>query len=161
MTTPLAPSKPTLDTFGAPYVNANAPDNPTTDFAEQALNRMIAQLVMLGFPAAIAWARCTIAGGVITLADHSAVWGDTTPVKPTAVRTSAGLYAVTWAATNLDMQTVPESHALSIRNASVSGYGAVPLIINRQITSTRQVTVRSWNVSAVATDCSEFEVGIW
>lgn len=161
MTTPIAPDRPTLATFLAPYRDANAVGNPESDLGSLALNRIVAQVVAVGMTNPIAWARCTISGSTITLADHSAVWGDTNAVKPTTARTSAGLYTVTWATTYFDLQAVPEEHSVNIRNAAVSGYGAAGMTFQRQITSTRQVTVRTYNSLFAATDCTEFEIRIW
>ncbi len=120
MATPLAPEKPTLDTFGAPYENFDAVVDSETEMDATFMNRMAAQLAMISMTAPIAWVRCTVSGVTLTVADHSANWGDTSAIKPTVNRDSAGVYNVSWAETYSDLQDTPETHTVNIRAAQVS-----------------------------------------
>lgn len=160
MTTPLLPDTATVDTFGGVFANEDGVVDPTTEVDASYINRLITQAVMASYTQPRAWARCTVSGGVITLAAHGAVWGDTAPVAPTAARTSAGLYTLTWATSYDDLQDTPESHSTNVRAVvGVSAYNSTSFIApTAAATAANVITVRTWDDAGAAADCTEFTV---
>lgn len=162
MSTPIAPETPDLSTFGAPYLDADAVVDPETEMAASAMNLLATQVVATGHTAPRAWALCTISGGVITLADHDAVWGSGAGVAPVAARSSAGVYTVTWASAYDDLQDVPESHSTILRAAVASGYAAAGArIVNGYLSSAIVATVKAYDAAGVAADVDTFTVTVW
>jgi hypothetical protein len=164
MTTPLAPDKPTIDTFGAPYSDPDAVVDPETEMASEYMNRLIAQVSMLSMTAPIAWVRCAVDIGTVTVTDHSAVWGDTSAVKPTVAYTGTGDYLVTWAAAYDDLQATPESHTTSIRSAqlTLSNGGAGDTFGECDVASANTVRVRCFDApSGAAADPLRFFLAVW
>lgn len=162
MTTPIAPETPDLSTFGAPYLDADAVVDPETEMAAAAMNLLATQVVATGHTAPRAWARCTISAGVITLADHDAVWGSGGGVAPTAARSSAGVYTVTWAASYDDLQDVPESHATSLRALNATGHAAAGArIVNASLTSAVVASVKAYDAAGAAAELDGFTVTVW
>ncbi len=164
MSSAVLPEVSDITTFGGTMANFAPPEDPTTDLDCLYVNRWFAQLAMLSFTLPRAWARCTVAGAVISGpvdGDHGAVWGNTSGLKPTAARTSAGLFTLTWAASYNDLQAVPESHAVSFKSVIVTAYnGATAVISAAAVTSANVVTVRTWTDAGVAADPSEFSVWV-
>lgn len=157
MTTPLLPDTASADTFGGTFANEDAVVDPETEVDASYFNRMIVQLVMGSYTATRARARCTVSGGVVTLAEHSAVWGDTAPVAPTAARTSAGLFTLTWAATYDDLQATPEAHSVNIRFPEASAYkSGAAMITNVRRTAANVLEVTTYDDAGAATDPDEF-----
>jgi hypothetical protein len=162
MTTPLLPEVADLDTFGGVFVDADPVVDPETDMAASYQNRINAQLAAASHTQPRAWARCTISGGVITLADHDAVWGSGAGVAPTAVYSATGVYTVTWAAAYDDLQDTPEEHAVSLRAAVATGYaGTSARIVCASCTSAVVATVRAWDAAGTAADLTEFTVQVF
>lgn len=161
MTTPLLPDTPDPSTFGGPYQDADGVVDPETEVGATYLNRLIAQVAMAGHTVPRAWARCTVSGGVIALADHDAVWGAGGGVAPTVARSAQGVYTVTWAASYDDLQSPPESHTVSLRGAVASGYAAAGArIVNARLSSAVQATVKSFDAAGSAADVDELFVEV-
>ena len=162
MTTPLLPDVADLDTVGGTFVNADAVIDPTTDMDAAFQNRLTAQVAMLSHTAPRAMCRCTVFGGVITRADHDAVWGSTSAVAPTVARSGAGVYTITWAASYDDLQSTPEAHTTALRFALVTAYGPItPAIANAYLSTSRVVTVNVYDVTGAAIDIPQFTVVVW
>jgi len=160
MTTPILPEVASVSTFGGPFSNKDSVVDPETECDASFFNLLLVQLTMAGYTVPRAWARCTIAAAAITLADHSAVWGDTTGVKPTVARTSAGLYTVTWASTYDDLQATPETHSFAIRAVLASGANGTTAAIVNATFSGNVVTVRGFDAAGVAAELTEFTVEV-
>lgn len=159
MTTPLAPDTPDLDTFGGTFVNADPVVDPETDMDAAYQNRLTAQVVMLSHTAPRAWARCTVSGGVVTVADHDAVWGSGGGVAPTATYVGPGEYTVAWAASYDDLQSTPESHAVSLRYATASGFRpAFARIVNARLADAVTAEVTAYDAVGTPAEVDEFVV---
>lgn len=161
MTTPVLPEVADLDTFGGSFEDADAVVDPQTELSAAYFNRLVAQVAMLSHTAPRAWARCTVSGGVITLADHDAVWGAGAGVAPTPNRSGAGVYTVTWAASYDDLQATPESHNVSFRAAKASGDGAAARIVQGSLSSANVASVKSFDAAGAPVDVTEFVVMVW
>ena len=162
MTTPLLPDTATVATFGGnDHFDEDAVVNPEAEQAAADWDRTVTQVTQVGYTADRAWVYCIISGGVITLTAHGAVWGDSGAVAPAVVRTSAGLYTITWASAYNDLQAVPESHAVSVRciTGIVGHNGATAAIVNAEIISPTVVWVRSYDAAGAAADVRAFSFG--
>lgn len=159
----LLPNVASVDTFGGPKENLHPVVDPRTDNDADDWTRLITQAAMASYTQPRGWVRCTVSGGVITLADHSAVWGDTVAVAPLPVRSGAGAYTVTWAASYNDLQEDPESNAVNIRACTVSGYESSPAarIIQAEKTAANVVTVKAFDAAGSAADVTSFTVFIY
>jgi hypothetical protein len=160
MTTPLAPDTPDASTFGGPYRDFDNIEDPETDVGSDALNKLITQVVQLSHTAPRAWVRVA-AGAAPTLTDHDAVWGNTAGVAPTLARTGTGVYTVTWAATYNDLQATPESHAVNFRAALPAPKSASARFLHYDLTSSRVVTVKSFDAAGSPADVDEFTLTVW
>lgn len=164
MATPLLPEIADLDTFGGTFADLYPVIDPTTDMAAADQNNLTANVVAMSHTAPRAWARCTISGGVITLADHDAVWGNGAGVAPTAARSSAGVYTVTWAASYDDLRAVDdaESHAVSLRCSQANGYkSGAARIVNVRLSSVVIAAVTAFDAAGSAAELDEFTVTVW
>lgn len=101
------PRRPSLDSFGPQLQDTRVIRNPGAEAGSDLLNLMRFQLAGAGLMVARAWAVIDGTGGVITLAAHAESWNPKgltaapyTP--PVAVRTSTGLYTLTYQATYPD-----------------------------------------------------------
>ena len=162
MTTPLAPQTPDVDTFGGTFTDADGVVDPETELSATYFNRLVAQTVMLSHTTPRAWARVTVSGGVATLADHDAVWGNTAGVAPTVTYVGTGEYTVEWDASYDDLQTTPESHAVSLRCAHASGFkAAAARIVNARMADAVTAEVTVWNTAGSPADVDQFTVTVW
>lgn len=164
MTTPLLPDIASVDTFGGnAHVDADPVVDPASEYSSSDLDRLITQAAMSALTQPRAWARIAVSGGVATLADHSAVWGDSPSVAPTITHGSAGDFFVIWAASYDDLQATPESHSVNIRsvNATCSLGLTDALFCNPSITSATSVHVHCFNAAGTAKDPSQLFVTVW
>lgn len=162
MTTTILPGTATVATFGGnAHRDESPPINPDTDYSAAYMDLLITQAAMASYTQERARVRCTVAAGVVTLADHWAVWGDSAGVAPVVVRTGTGVFTVTWATSYNDLQATPESHSVSIRGVvGPAAYnGASFIAITASATAANVVTVRTFDEAGVATDPTEFCVG--
>ena len=151
-------------TFGGPFSDPDPVQDPTTEVASAFFNRIRATLAALSHTSPRAWCRVTVAAGVATLADHDAVWGNTLGVAPAIVRSSAGVYSVTWASSYSDLRDdgTAESHSVSIRAVSVSSRASGSNLTNSySLTSPSIVGLNFWNSASAATDPVEFCLFVW
>ncbi len=114
------PDKDSLSaSFGGPYTNARPVEDASTEVGAEGLNPALCDVAMMTHTAIRAWVSflgVTISGGppdAITVADHDALWGSGTGVKPTVSHTTTGRYIITWATTQDD--ELGDSHTLLIR----------------------------------------------
>lgn len=162
MATPLLPEVADPTTFGGPFEDHTPVVDPVTDMAASYQNRLNAQAAMLSHTAARAWARCTVSGGVVTVADHDAVWGDTAGVKPTATYVGVGEYTVEWAASYDDLQATPESHAVSLRCVQVSAFkSAASRIVNGRLADAVTAEVTTYDAAGSPAEVDQFTVTVW
>lgn len=114
----LAPEKPGVGEFGAPFTDAGQVRDPETDVSATQYNKLIAQVTMISKTVPIAWVSIDSLG---VIQDHSAVWGSTGAVAPTVTVIGPTEFDVEWAASYDDLQVpTPESHAVNIRAASLT-----------------------------------------
>lgn len=122
---------PDIDSFssdyGGPYQNAHQIEDPTTDLGDVALNNALCSTAMMTHTAIRAWALFTgvaYTSGTVAVVpdDHNAMWGSSSAVRPTVGETAAGIYTLTWAASQLDELGV--AHTLNIRVPFCQVYGA-------------------------------------
>lgn len=160
MTTPLLPDTAGVSTFGGnEFADEDAVVDPETEVSATYLNRMTSQLAASAYTQPRAWVRVTVSGTTPTVAAHSAVWGDSPSVEPVPNRTGAGVYTLTWPTSVDDLQATPESHSVNIR--CVLGHsinGASALVARWAYTSANVLTVTIHNLSAAATDPTDFSV---
>lgn len=162
MTTPLLPEIADPTTFGGPFANHAPVVDPTTDMDASYQNLLNAQVAMLSHTAPRAWVRCTVSGGVVTVADHDAVWGNTSGVKPTATYVGTGNYTVEWAASYNDLQDTPESHAVSLRCAHASGFkSSAARIVNSRLSDAVTAEVTAYDAAGSAAELDQFTVTVW
>jgi len=165
--TPLAPDTPDITTFGAPYQDYDVIVDPTTELGSGPMNRLIAQVVATGHTAPRAWVKVAVSGTVYTIADHDAVWGSTSGVRPTVTRTGLGVGTVTWAAAYADLQPLPETHTVTLRTASAQAAfhagASAPPTSGAWVSSANVVTFGFCNaaVGAVFVDPDEFTIWVW
>ena len=164
MPTALAPDKPTIDTFGGVKADFDSVVDSATELSATDWNRMSAQVAMLSMTAPIAWVRCTVSGGAITITDHSAVWGDSSGVIPTASYDAAGTYKILWATTYSDLQATPETHTVAIRavQVSISDTSALERVHGYEITGASEVYVYVANrATGLVADIEGFTLTVW
>lgn len=166
MALPIAPELPSLDTFGGTFSDASSVVDPATELAATHYNALVAHLVAISKTAPKAWVRVTISGGTPTIADHSAVWGDTNAVVPALTDNAAGDVTITWAASYDDLREspeTPESHAVSIRAAQLSCKAATAINLSTSYDLVSAVAVRCkfYDKTDVLTDPGEFTLTVW
>jgi hypothetical protein len=166
MALPIAPELPSLDTFGGTFSDASSVVDAETELAATHYNALIAHVVGISKTVPKAWARVTISGGTPTLADHSAVWGDTVGVAPTLTDNAAGDITVTWAASYNDLRESPEtaeSHAVQVRAAQLSCKAATAINLSASYDLVSAVAVRCkfYDKTDALTDPAEFTLTVW
>lgn len=165
MSDPVAPSMPSPSTFGPPLQNFGAIEDPSTEMDARAWNNMRAQLAMISQTVPLAMVAIQYSGGVVTILRHSAVWGDTSGVAPTAVRNSAGSFTFQWATDYPDLRDdgTAVAHAVSIRGATVTPgvTGSTKLVACYILDNARTVSVNVFNDAGTLTDPNNLTLVIW
>jgi len=91
--------------FGLPKSNYKPIADPTkeVDFAEY--ERLAIAVAGLSYSCPKAWVKISAAAATAgaMLIDHSAMWGDSSSVKPTIARASTGSFTITWSAAYADL----------------------------------------------------------
>jgi len=156
------PDIDTLSTLGGQLVNADPVMDATTDLDADADNKSRADVAMMTRTGIRAMRRFT--GHGTTPTDpasgfvHEAMWGSISGVKPTVVRSGAGIWLLTWTATQAD--ELGESHSLNFRAAeawvevtSTTFYNATA-----RVTAANVVEVRTFTAAGVLDDVVGFNV---
>lgn len=163
----MLPNTSTPADYGAPKTDYSYVIDPETELSATELTRMQLDLAALSMTAPRAWALCTVSGGVITLADHSAVWGDSVSVAPVAARSDAGKFTVTWPATVTDLNpTVADrvTYSVSLRTCSavIHECPAAPALFIYPSCTSNVATIEVYAVSgSTPTDPNSFTVFVW
>ena len=105
----------TLQSYGAPYNNADPVEDPETEIADDLLNRALEDLAQttrtieranLNFTTTAVAHPTTV--GTATI-DHDTVWGSGVSTRPVITKTGQGLYTITFAASYNDGLAVSET----------------------------------------------------
>ena len=162
MTTPLLPEIADPTTFGGPFANHAPVVDPTTDMDASYQNLLNAQVAMLSHTAPRAWVRCTVSGGVVTVADHDAVWGNTSGVKPGHLRRDGELHG--------RMGGVLQRPARTRRRATRSACGVLmragsgssaARIVNSRLSDAVTAEVTAYDAAGSAAELDQFTVTVW
>lgn len=165
MTATVAPAIPSPSTFGPPLQNFGAIEDPSTQLDATAFNNMRAQLAMISCVSPIAMIAIQYQGGSVVTLRHSAVWGDTSGVAPSAVQNSTGSFSFTWAASYFDLRDDGTSveHAVNFRGAIVTpgAGGATKLTACYDLFSSRQIDVKVFTDAGTLTDPGYLTLVLW
>jgi hypothetical protein len=151
---PLPDKDSASGTFGIPFTDAHAVEDPTTDQSADQYNQMGCDVAMMTHTVPRAWVQfvgATISGGppdAITVVDHDAVWGSGSGVKPTVSHTAASIYIITWATTQVD--ELGDTHTLNIRKPRA--WALIPDRSDARVAAftANTITVRTFTDSGVA-----------
>jgi len=103
--------------LGVPKADYAPTADPTKEISAAEYNRMAISLSMVTYTAPRAWVVVSAAASAGTMVrTHSAMWGDTTAVKPTVTATSTGVFAITWPASVQDLHPVASSQSTTATN---------------------------------------------
>jgi hypothetical protein len=151
--------------IGLPKTDYSYVVDPTTELSSTELTRAFLDVAAASLTQPRAWVRCTISGTTITVVDHSAVWGATESVKPTAARSATGVYTITWPATVTDLNpTVADrvTYTVSLRACASSLYDSTyPAVSTAYVSAANVATVKVFRVTAAAYDPEQFTLVVW
>lgn len=145
----------TIATYGGPYVDASAVNNPTSQLAAAKGNRAfedLAQLTRVGYRAIVRFTTTATAAPVTYAAANvsaETAWGNSDAYKPTVAKTATGIYTVTFAASYTDGLSESETVALIYGHASVDADAPAPRIT---MTSGVVATVKVLSTGFAAND---------
>lgn len=149
-----APDIDSLATYGGALNNYAPVTDPTTDRDAAAANQAYASAAAMTHTSRRCWARFVGAASTGALAlqvtnGHDSHWGSASGVKPTFVRTSAGIVVLTWPATVTD--EIGVVHTLNLRWARCANEDADGFF-RAKVTSPNVVTVTMSTTAAAASD---------
>lgn len=138
--------------YGIPYQNAMDIQDPTTDVGDVALNKVFGNVGMMTHTISRAWVEFTgvayTSGTVAVIPDdHDAVWGSGTGVRPTIGETAAGIYTITWAASQLDV--LEGSHSINIRFPEAFCWGVSTLVARVISKTANSITINTYSSGAL------------
>jgi len=142
----MLPNAQTYEGLGGELVDLAPVVDPTTDLPAEAMNELRSDAAAMTRTAARAVVVFT-AGAVPAVTMHDAVWGNTPGVKPTVVRSMAGVYVVTWPASVTDARGVSRGVAL---RAGLAGSGTAGWIPTAAKTASNAFTVMTWGLGGGA-----------
>lgn len=157
----MLPNKTAPASYGLPKSNYDTVIDPTTELnAETEFEPMAVDVAAMTYVAPRAWAF--VAGDPVTpvVSYHSAVWGDTSGVKPAITRAAAGDYTITWTASQTDLNPTPAratSRAIAFTGAVVTiqgtagGFGSA-------LTTANTVRIMLFDKTGAADDIDAFVV---
>ena len=105
-----------INSYGGPYVDAEAVEDPETEQSADLGNRGFedtAQMTRTSRKAYLKFATTLVNGAVVVNADSHTQWGSSSFYFPTLARTGAGRYTATYAATYDDALVGGPSDAIS------------------------------------------------
>ncbi|GAC1540151.1 MAG: hypothetical protein NVS3B10_30310 [Polyangiales bacterium] len=124
--------------------------DPTTDQPAAAYNQSAADVASMTQTPVKAWAVVALAGaGAPTLVSHNAMWGNAPGVAPTVARSSAGVWTVTWAATQTDPLAVVRTLNFTMAHGGFDG-AALPGLVNVSKTGPNVVTIYGFGFTGTA-----------
>jgi hypothetical protein len=150
----------TIESYGAPWNDAEAATNPETEQAAAQANRMaedLAQCTRTVPRAWIAFATTVDPPGPITLTDATSVWGDSIATSPTIAKTATGTYTATYATSyddalvGTDSDEVSETEQVNFRFGWGSGSGGTFAHVQVSIAS-NVVTIYVFDDAAALSD---------
>lgn len=160
----MLPDKASLSgTYGGPYTNLHPVEDPTTDVDSDAGNEFLNDIAMMTHmcPRAIVlFTGVTYTSGTVSVTpdDHDAMWGSGTSVRPTVGETSAGVYVITWAATQTD--ELGNSKTLNIRFPFAQAYGADGLRAKVISWTANTITINTFS-SGSANALNGTQIAVW
>ncbi len=96
------PAKDSFSTYGGVKFDFIDVVDPTTDRSATEMNTALASLSMLTRTPVKAIVQFDGYAGAPTVSYHEAIWGNSSDLKPTVTRNTAGNYTITWDATVTD-----------------------------------------------------------
>ena len=145
------PAKDSFSTYGGVKEDFIDVVDPTTDRSAVEVNTAFASLSMLTRTTVKAAVQFDGYAGVPTVAWHEALWGNTSALKPTVTRNSAGNYTITWAATITDPLDDTQSVVLKSGWANVEA-GAGAFFTGVTIVGNNAATLITRNSAGTAAD---------
>jgi hypothetical protein len=141
----------TIQGLGGVKVDQAPVKNPASQASADEYNRVLEYVAQMSrtVPRVMASFPTTLAANPV-LTDHATVWGSGIDQTPTIVRTGAGVYTVTFAASYLDGLNVSENVSFLFGWGNVAGATfAHPQV---EVTSAAVLTLRLFDAAGVATD---------
>ena len=93
------PNESTSATYGAPFADATAVEDPTTDQSAAQANQFMADCAAATHTVTRAYVAFMGNATLPTISEHNSNWGNANAVVPVASRTGVGDYTFTWPAT--------------------------------------------------------------
>lgn len=149
------PDSDDISTFGGEISDYRQVPDPTVERTAAQDNAIAGDVAMMTRTAVRAWAKCEMRSGAQSVLDHDAVWGGGDSVKPVVARTGAGVYTVTWAATQTD--ALGDSHSVNLRAGFACPTAAAATIVHVGITSANVATVKLFDAAGTAIDLAASE----
>lgn len=115
-----------ITSYGGPYLDAEAVENPTTAQSADLGNRVfedVAQMTRTSYKAMLKFATTLVNGAVTVHADSKTQWGSSSFYFPAVVRAAAGTYTATYATTYDDALVGGPSDAVSETETVVFRWG--------------------------------------
>lgn len=145
------PAKDSFSTYGGFKFDFIAVVDPTTDRSADEMNAALASLSMLTRTPVKAMVQFDGYAGTPTVAFHEAIWGNTSDLKPTVTRNSAGNYTITWPSTVIDPLNVTQTVILKSGWANVEA-GAGAFFVGVTIVGNNSATLITRNSGGSAAD---------
>lgn len=148
------PDKADLAAYGGALVNYQPVADPTTDLDADAFNNCRADVA--GMTNVTVRAMVSFVGHGTTPTDpvtgfiHSAVWGESAPVKPAKARFGAGVFDLTWPTTITD--ALGEEITVNFRRARGFAEGSTAYHVQCEVTAANVVRVRVFDMAGAAND---------
>jgi len=132
------PNVDTIDSYGGLKKDYGiAVVNSETDRAADDANRAYANIAMATHTLCRAWVQFTSSATTPTIVQHDALWGNTSFVAPTIVRSAQGIFDITW-----PTSVTPESAEDPINiNIRIAGGGNALGAVFRHVQCQRQTAV--------------------
>lgn len=150
-----------LDALGGLKENDAAIEDRTREIDADDLNRIEANVAMATRTQPRCWARLTLStttGGMV-LQSHMAVWGSASGDAPALVRSTTGVFTITWP-TDVEDE-LGDTHTTNLRAAWASVEGATPYQHTETVTAANVVTLRMFTAAGVADDADTVTVDVF
>lgn len=155
----MLPDKATFSDYGGEKQDYAAPEDPTTDRSAAEMNPAFCDVAAMTRMIPRAMVEFYYSGGVATIVDHDAVWGNSDSVKPTVTRLSAGRYRVEFPATVVD--ALGDTYSVNLKRGWANTEdGAVGLVASATWVTPTRFVVACINVNGTYSD-SGLRVQLW
>lgn len=156
----MLPNSATYSDYGGEKQDYSAPEDPTTDRSAAEMNEAFLDTAAMTRTISRAWFTFTVSGGVCTVTDHDAVWGNDLSVKPAVVYQIPGRYLVSIPPSVVDARGVSRTPNLKCggANAEDSAYvyhGSVRFL------NSLSIHVFAWNLDTGSLDDPDGNICVW